>query len=111
MLKKLIASLLALVCVIPNAYAITPVKMERIPTVFGELIKNKKLGNPAMVLIDLNSGQTVFSKDADGARKPASTLKLISAMAILDYLPVEKTFSTTLFETDLKNKKPWIFND
>ena len=103
MLKKLIASLLALVCVIPNAYAITPVKMERIPIVFGELIKNNKLGNPAMVLIDLNSGQTVFSRDADGARKPASTLKLISAMAILDYLPVEKTFSTTLFKTDLKN--------
>lgn len=103
MLKKLFVFTLALVCVFPNAHAFTPIKMERIPTVFGELIKNNKLGNPAMVLIDLNSGQIVFSRDADGARKPASTLKLISAMAVLDYLPAEKTFSTALFKTDLKN--------
>lgn len=95
---------LALVGVMtPSANGFTPVKMERIPTVFGELIKNKNLGNPAMVLIDLNSGQVVFNKDGNAARKPASTLKLISAMTILDYLPADQTFTTALYKTDLKN--------
>ena len=100
---KFLATVLALICLAPSAHAITPVKMERIPTVFGELIKNKNLGNPAMVLVDLKSGQVVFNRDGGSARKPASTLKLISALSILDYLPEDQTFTTVVYKTNLKN--------
>jgi len=102
-LKLLTASLLAFTLTIPSAAAFTPVKMERIPMVFGELLKNRNLGNPAMVLVDLNSGQIVLNKDGYSARKPASTLKLISAITVLDYLPQDKTFTTSLYKTDLRN--------
>lgn len=102
-LKLLTASLLAFALTIPSAAAFTPVKMERIPMVFGELLKNRNLGNPAMVLVDLNSGQIVLNKDGYSARKPASTLKLISAITVLDYLPQDKTFTTSLYKTDLRN--------
>lgn len=101
---RFLAVTLALVSVfVPSAYGFTPVKMERIPTVFGELIKNKNLGNPAMVLVDLKSGQIIFNRDGNAARKPASTLKLISAMTILDYLPPDQRFTTAIYKTDLKN--------
>lgn len=102
-LKVLLLSIALISFALPNAHGFTPVKMERIPTVFGELIKNRNLGNPAMVLIDLNSGQVVFNRDGSTARKPASTLKLVSAMTILDYLPPDQTFTTAIYKTDLKN--------
>ena len=89
--------------VTPSAHAFTPLSMDRIPTVFSELIKNKSLGNPAMVLIDLKSGQIIFDRDGEASRKPASTLKLISAMTVLDYLPIDQTFTTSIYKTDLKN--------
>lgn len=101
--KVITATLIAFSLLAPSAYGFTPVQMERIPSVFGELIKNKNLGNPAMVLVDLNSGQIVFNRDGDAARKPASTLKLVSAMTVLDYLPPEQTFTTSIYKTDLKN--------
>ena len=101
---KFLTATLALVSFfIPSAYGFTPVKMERIPVVFGELLKNRNLGNPAMVIVDLKSGQVVLNRDGNEARKPASTLKLISAMAILDYLEPDQTFTTAIYKTDLKN--------
>lgn len=102
-LKIFLLSLAMIGLALPNANAFTPVKMERIPTVFGELLKNKNLGNPAMVLVDLKSGQVILNKDGNSPRKPASTLKLVSAMAILDYLPESQTFTTAIYKTDLKN--------
>ena len=77
--------------------------MEQIPTVFAELTNDKTLGNPSMMLLDLNSGQTVYSRDANSLRKPASTLKLMSAFAALEFLPADKTFNTTIYKTDLRN--------
>jgi D-alanyl-D-alanine carboxypeptidase len=101
---RFFSATLALVSLfIPSAYGFTPVKMERIPAVFGELLKNRNLGNPAMVIVDLKSGQVVFNRDGNEARKPASTLKLISTMAILDYLEPDQTFTTAIYKTDLKN--------
>ena len=102
-LKFLAAATSALLLVIPSAHSVTALKMEQIPTVFKELTKNKSLANPAMVLIDVKSGQVIFSRDGNGSRKPASTLKVISAMSILDYLPADTTFNTSIYKTDLKN--------
>jgi len=102
-LRIFLLSLAIIGLVLPNANAFTPVKMERIPIVLGELLKNKSLANPAMVIIDLKTGQVILNKDGNTPRKPASTLKLVSVMAILDYLPENQTFTTAIYKTDLKN--------
>lgn len=89
--------------VVPTTNSAAFLRMEQIPNVFAELTNNKTLNNPAMVLVDLNSGQTVYSRDANGLRKPASTLKLMSAFSALEYLPADKRFNTMIYKTDIKN--------
>ena len=89
--------------VVPTTNSAAFLRMEQIPNVFAELTNNKTLNNPAMVLVDLNSGQTVYSRDANGLRKPASTLKLMSAFSALEYLPSDKTFNTSIYKTDIEN--------
>ena len=71
----------ALLLIAPAANAYTALSIDQIPGAFKELTANKALANPAVVLLDVKSGQVVFSRDADSPRKPASTLKLISAMS------------------------------
>jgi D-alanyl-D-alanine carboxypeptidase/D-alanyl-D-alanine-endopeptidase (penicillin-binding protein 4) len=93
----------AVLAFVPATNSTAALRMEQIPTVFAELTNDKTLANPAMVLIDLSSGATVYSRDPNGLRKPASTLKLMSAFSALEYLPAEKTFTTTLYKTDIKN--------
>ena len=101
--KKSTAFLALALLVVPVSNSAAFLKMEQIPTVFAELTNDKTLGNPSMILLDLNSGQTVYSRDANSLRKPASTLKLMSAFAALEFLPANKTFNTTIYKTDLGN--------
>jgi len=102
--SKIIAALsAALLFVAPSAHSVSALKMDQIPTVFAELTKDKALANPAVVLIDIKSGQIVYSRDANSQRKPASTLKVISAMSILEYMQPESTFDTAIYKTDIKN--------
>ena len=101
--KTLTFLLTATLLVVPISNSSAFLKMEQIPTVFAELTNDKTLGNPSMMLLDLNSGQTVYSRDANSLRKPASTLKLMSAFAALEFLPADKTFNTTIYKTDLRN--------
>lgn len=101
--KYLITITVVALLVLPITDAAAVLKMERIPSVFAELTDVKTLSNPAMVLVDLNSGQTIFSREAKELRKPASTLKLMSAFAALEFLPADKTFSTTIYKTDINN--------
>lgn len=101
--KFQIALVAALMLLAPSAHSVTPLKMEQIPSVFKVLTSDRTLANPAMVLIDTNSGKVVYSRDADGPRKPASTIKVISAMSILEFLPPTTTFTTSIYKTDLKN--------
>lgn len=101
---KFFASIaVAALLVVPTANSAAFLRMEQIPTVFAELTNAKTLANPAMVLVDINSGQTVYSRDANGLRKPASTLKLLSAFSILEYLPPETRFTTNVYKTDIDN--------
>ena len=92
-----------LLAVTPTANSYTALTIDQIPGAFKELTANKALANPAVVLIDIKSGQVVFSRDGHGSRKPASTLKVLSAMSVLDYLEPTATFSTTIYKTDLPN--------
>ncbi len=101
--KSLIGITSAILLVIPSANTAAPLKMEQIPSVFKVLTADRTLANPAMVLIDTKSGKVIFSRDANGPRKPASTIKVFSAMSILEFLPPTTTFSTSIYKTDLKN--------
>ncbi len=104
MRRKFIPSAIAaLLLVVPSAHSVTPLKMEQIPSVFKVLTSDRTLANPAMVLMDAKTGQVIFTRDANGPRKPASTIKVISAMSILEFLPPNKTFTTAVYKTDLKN--------
>jgi D-alanyl-D-alanine carboxypeptidase len=101
--RSLTALTVAALLVLPATDSVAVLKMERIPSVFAELTNSKTLSNPAMVLVDLNTGQTIFSREAKELRKPASTLKLMSAFAALEFLPADKTFSTAIYKTDIEN--------
>lgn len=101
--KLLIGFTSAILLLIPSAHSVTPLKMEQIPSVFKVLTSDRTLANPAMVLIDTESGKVIFSRDANGSRKPASTIKVFSAMSILEFLPPTTTFTTSIYTTDLKN--------
>ena len=93
----------AALLIVPTTNSAAVLRMEQIPSVFAELTNAKTLANPAMVLLDLNSGQVVYSRDPNGLRKPASTLKLLSAFSALEYLPADKKFNTTIYKTDISN--------
>ena len=82
----------------PSANSYTALTIDQIPAVFKELTANRALANPAVVLIDIKSRQVVFSRDGNGLRRPASTLKVLSAMSALDYLEPTTTFSTTIYK-------------
>lgn len=101
--KLLAAISVVALAIVPTTNSAAALRMEQIPSVFAELTNDKTLANPAMVLMDLNSGAIIYSRDPNGLRKPASTLKLMSAFSALEYLPAEKTFTTTLYKTDIKN--------
>jgi D-alanyl-D-alanine carboxypeptidase/D-alanyl-D-alanine-endopeptidase (penicillin-binding protein 4) len=94
MLKRIFAICLALILSIAPADAVlTP---EAIPAVFDELLKVPALANPAMIVIDGNSGQIVYEKNISSPRKPASVMKLFSAAVTLEYLDQQSSFNTTI---------------
>lgn len=97
----LVSTVALLVTSTVNASA--ALKMERIPSVFAELTSAKSLANPSMVLMNLNTGETVYSRDPKSLRKPASTLKLMSAFAALEFLPADRKFITEIYKTDIEN--------
>lgn len=57
---------------------------------------SKTLANPGLILIDPVTGTTIFESSANSLRKPASLLKILSATALLTYLPPEHRFSTVV---------------
>jgi D-alanyl-D-alanine carboxypeptidase len=67
-----------------------------IPTVFSELLLSPILANPSMILIDAQSGEVIYEKNANSPRKPASTLKIFSAAATLRYIDPSEVFRTSV---------------
>ena len=57
---------------------------------------SKALANPAMILIDPGTGETIFENSATSFRKPASLLKILSATALLTYLTPDHRFTTEI---------------
>jgi len=91
---------------------------ESFPAEFDELLKNKNLSNPAMIIIDGNTGATLYEKNADSPRKPASVMKILTAAVVIEHLDIESTFNTTV-NVNSKTKTvivrgsydPWISLD
>ena len=86
-----------------------------IPAVFSEMLLSPILANPSMILIDAQTGEVIYEKNANSPRKPASTLKIFSAAATLRYLVPSEVFRTSV-SLGLKPKTlviqgsydPWI---
>jgi D-alanyl-D-alanine carboxypeptidase len=92
--------------------ALTP---EALPKVIEQLVSSKTLANPAMLIIDGKTGETVFEKNADVPRKPASVMKLLAGVSTLEYLDPESSFNTTILHVPSEklivirgSLDPWI---
>ena len=77
----------------PSASAFDPVSAAK---VFTRLAAAPELSNPSVALIDVSTGETVFESNAYSQRKPASTMKLLSAVATLKYLDPNQVFATSV---------------
>jgi serine-type D-Ala-D-Ala carboxypeptidase/endopeptidase (penicillin-binding protein 4) len=59
-------------------------------------VASKVLANPGVLLLDPVTGETIFEKDADSLRMPASLLKLFTAASILNYVQPDFRFTTEI---------------
>lgn len=96
-MKKKLALLACLSFAIPNfssspASALDP---NSVASIFDRLSSNKELANPSVIVIDEKTGETVFEKNSNSPRKPASVLKLLSATAAYSYLDPTQRFTTS----------------
>jgi D-alanyl-D-alanine carboxypeptidase/D-alanyl-D-alanine-endopeptidase (penicillin-binding protein 4) len=92
-LYRLIAiGLVSVFSVLPAQAVLGP---ESFPAAFDELLKNQNLSNPAMIVIDSNTGAILYEKNAYSQRKPASVMKLLTGAVVLEHLDPLSTFSTT----------------
>lgn len=78
---------------IPSASAFDPVLAANL---FARLAAEPEMGNPSVSLLDLSTGEIVFESNAYSQRKPASTMKILSAVATLKYLNPSQVFATTV---------------
>ncbi len=91
-LKAVLAALLILL-VTPTSASAT-LNSQEIPSVFEKLLATPTLSNPAMIVIDGSTGQTIYEKNIYAQRKPASVLKVLTAAMVLQYLDPLKMFTT-----------------
>lgn len=85
---------IALSLVSPTASA--NLKPAEIPPVFEKLLNSPTLANPAMIVIDGSTGETIYEKNINAQRKPASVMKVLTAAMVLQYLDPLKVFTTEI---------------
>lgn len=93
-LYRVCAVALAIILSVVPAHAV--LSRESIPAAFDELLKSQSLSNPAMIVIDGITGETIYEKNAYSQRIPASVLKILTGVATLDYLDPQASFNTTV---------------
>ncbi len=79
-----------------TAGAPAALKSSAISPILKSAASSKALANPAMILIDPGTGETIFENSATSFRKPASLLKILSATALLTYLTPDHRFTTEI---------------
>ena len=89
-----------------------------ITSAFSRLVTNKDMANPSVIVVDEITGEVVYQANAYAPRKPASVIKLLSAMAAFTYLSPSDSFTTSLWSgVDTKSVviqgslDPWISFD
>jgi serine-type D-Ala-D-Ala carboxypeptidase/endopeptidase (penicillin-binding protein 4) len=111
--KSVLVASIALTLVSSPANA--NLKPTEIPPVFEKLLNSPTLSNPAMIVIDGSTGETIYEKNIYAQRKPASVMKVLTAAMVLQYLDPLKVFSTEVRITPETNTlyikgslDPWI---
>lgn len=77
----------------PGAQAFDPISAAG---VFSRLAVAPELSNPSVALLDVSTGEIVFEANAYSQRKPASTMKLLSAVSTMKYLDPARVFPTSI---------------
>ena len=77
----------------PGAHAFDPISAAG---VFSRLAVAPELSNPSVALLDVSTGEIVFESNAHSQRKPASTMKLLSAVSTMKYLDPARVFPTSI---------------
>jgi serine-type D-Ala-D-Ala carboxypeptidase/endopeptidase (penicillin-binding protein 4) len=88
--------LLALATVLTAAPASAVLSPASIPAAFEELLQQRSLSNPAMILIDGTTGEVVYEKNSFSQRKPASVMKIFSGAVAIKYLDMQSHFMTNI---------------
>jgi len=89
----LCAALLLPALSLPPTSALEP---NSVAGIFERYISKTELANPSAIVIDQNTGEIVFEKNANSLRKPASVQKILAAVAALTYMQPGDTFTTTV---------------
>ena len=71
-------------------------KSSTISPILKSAANSKTLAYPGMMLVDPSTGESIFEYSADSLRMPASLLKIISAVALLDYVEPDFRFTTEI---------------
>jgi D-alanyl-D-alanine carboxypeptidase len=71
-------------------------KSSAISPILKSAANSKTLAYPGMMLVDPSTGESIFEYSADSLRMPASLLKIISAVALLDYVEPDFRFTTEI---------------
>ncbi len=88
-----------------GSMTLTQASALEIPQSFIELAQSPTLNHPGILVVDPNSGETIFSDAPDTLRAPASVLKLISTTTALKAFGADQKFITTINST----AKPSVF--
>jgi len=86
-----------------------------LPETFTKLADSPTLKSPGIMLIEPKSDTTIYAKDVDVARAPASVLKLLSMTTVLNVMSPDLVFKTAISETSSPNtyylqgsNDPWL---
>jgi D-alanyl-D-alanine carboxypeptidase/D-alanyl-D-alanine-endopeptidase (penicillin-binding protein 4) len=93
-------------------------KSSAISPILKSAASSKTLAHAGMILIDPETGKSIFEYSADSLRMPASLLKILSAAALLDYVSPDYRFTTEILTGTEPNTliiagalDPWMERD
>lgn len=97
--KKLsaVASLLAGLLLFSHDVALAA-DSTAVSRVFSQLAATPTLADPSIIVVDEKTGEVIFQSNANSPRKPASVIKLVSAVAAYTHLSPSDSFTTSLWQ-------------
>ena len=80
----------------PEASALDPASAV---SVFSQVANAATLKDPSVALVDASTGEFIFEANSNSPRKPASVLKILSAVAAIKYLDSDQRFETKVLSS------------